>query len=197
MNLRLLTFCALTLTAASVSTVAAADEVAPATGFAGFSKGGSERNLLANANFEKGTAGWELLNWGRSSKMELDPNERHEGKAALRVDNLDGCHSFVRQLLTVKPHTRYRLSGYIKTRDVEPAKKGQRSGAILMVGRMSVYTPLLTGTTPWTKVTVDFTTKDDAQIHVGPSVGTDATFARGSAWYSELRLTELSGDERK
>jgi hypothetical protein len=29
-------------------------------------------NLLENSNFEKGTAGWELLNWGKNGNMDQD-----------------------------------------------------------------------------------------------------------------------------
>jgi Carbohydrate binding domain len=156
-----------------------------------------ERNLLTNPNFEDGTAGWELCNWGKNSRMEVDRSELHEGKLALRVENLEACHSFIRQVITGKPNTRYQLSGYIKTRRVEPANRGGKSGAVLEVGRMGIYTPLMVGTRQWTKVTVDFTTKDDPEIRVGPSLGTDPAFALGTAWFSELRLTEFGEDERK
>jgi len=60
-----------------------------------------------------------------------------------------------------------------------------------MVGRMAVYTPLLAGTTPWTAVSAEFATKDDPEIRLGPSLGTDATFPTGTAWFSGLRLIEL------
>jgi SLBB domain len=151
------------------------------------------RNLFTNGDFEKGAAGWELLNWGKDGRMEMDPNELHNGKPSLRVDNAQNCHSFIRQIVMGKPYTRYRFSGYIKTRDVESEPNGQKSGAVLMVGRMAAYTPLLAGTTPWTAVSVDFATKDDPEIRLGPSLGTDPTFPTGTAWFSGLRLIELGG----
>jgi hypothetical protein len=151
------------------------------------------RNLFTNGDFEKGAAGWELLNWGKDGRMEMDPSEFHDGKPTLRVDNSQPSHSFIRQIVMGKPHTRYRLSGYIKTRDVESEPNGQKSGAVLMVGRMAVYTPLLAGTTPWTAVSVEFATKDDPEIRLGPSLGTDPTFPTGTAWFSGLRLIELGG----
>lgn len=153
-----------------------------------------ETNLLTNANFEDGTAAWQLLNWEKNGTMEIDTNELHDGKPTLRVDNFEDCHSFVRQIVMGKPNTRYRITGYIKTRDVQPAKEGQQSGAILMVGRMGIYTPVLQGTKSWTKVTADFNTEDDGEIRIGPSLGTDCTFSTGAAWFSDLRLIELGGD---
>jgi hypothetical protein len=59
-----------------------------------------------------------------------------------------------------------------------------------MVGRLPVHTPLLVGTQPWTPVSVEFTTTNDPTIRVGPSLGTDATFATGTAWFAELKLVE-------
>jgi hypothetical protein len=167
---------------AQVSQEAFSDEVTESRG----------PNLLRNAAFEEGTTGWDFYNWGKKSKMAIDPSERHEGKPALRVDNLEFCHSFVRQVLDGKAHTRYRLTGYIKTKDVA-LEKSRKSGAVLMVGRLGVYTPLMEGTNPWKKVQVDFTTKDDAMIRVGPSLGTDGIFVRGTAWFCDLRLVELGG----
>lgn len=155
----------------------------------------NDGNLLRNANFEKGTAGWDLQNWGKDGRMAIDEQETHDGKRTLRVENLEACHSFIRQLLRGEPHTRYRLSCYLKTKSVQPANGG-RSGAVLEVGRMGIYTPLMDGTQSWTKVTVDFTTGDDPEFRVGPSVGLDATFATGTAWFSELTLTKLDGNER-
>lgn len=148
------------------------------------------RNLLANGDFKAGTAGWELYSWGKKSNMEIDRGERHEGKPALRVNNLEFGHSFIRQVLTGKANTRYRLSGFIKTKDIQVVP-GKKSGAVLMVGRLGVYTPLMEGTKPWTKVTVDFVTKEDAVIRVGPSLGTDPVFVKGTAWFSDLKLVEL------
>jgi hypothetical protein len=150
-----------------------------------------ERNLFKNGNFEQGTAGWELLNWGKDGKMEIDTSELHDGKPTLRVTNSDSCHSFIRQIVKGKANTRYRLSGYIKTKDVASDYHGQKTGAILMVGRMTIYTPLLSGTKPWTAVSVDFNTADDPEIRVGPSLGTDFGYPTGTAWFSDLKLVEI------
>jgi hypothetical protein len=63
-----------------------------------------------------------------------------------------------------------------------------------MVGRLPVHTPLLVGTQPWTPVSVEFTTTGDPTIRVGPSLGTDATFATGTAWFAELKLVEAPAE---
>jgi hypothetical protein len=43
----------------------------------------------------------------------------------------------------------------------------------------------------WTKMTVEFTTKDTDEIRVGPSLGTDPVFVTGTAWFADLSLVEL------
>jgi hypothetical protein len=126
--------------------------------------------------------------------MEVDTNEFHDGNSTLRIENLDACHSFVRQIVRGKPNTCYRITGYIKTKDVEPAKEGQQSGAVLTVGRIGVYTQAMEGTKSWTKVTADFATEDDGEIRIGPSLGADDT--TGTAWFSELKLIGISDAAR-
>jgi hypothetical protein len=169
----------------------------------------NERNLITNGNFEKGTEGWEFVNWGKNDKMEIDMAELHEGKPTLRVENPEPGHCYVRQIVMGKPQTHYRLTAYIKTKNVEPAKKGakpgaapkagsaQKAGAVLEVGRTGIYTPPMQRTEDWKKVSVDFTTKETGEIRVGPSLGNDAGFASGTAWFSELTLVELGGNAQK
>jgi hypothetical protein len=157
-----------------------------------------ERNLFTNGDFSKGTAGWHLANWGKDSKMAIDPLELYDGRPTLRVYNLEPCHSFVRQFVQGKPFTRYRLTAYVKTLNVEREKPEDDTGAGLEVGRLGVYTaPILEKTNRWTKVSVEFATKDDGEIRVGPTLGTDPSFVTGTAWFADLELVELGGVEDK
>ena len=96
------------------------------------------RNLLVNSNFENGTQGWELIAYDKKGTMAIDNEELHNGKPTLRIDNAEGDHSFVHQALTAKPNTRYRLTAFIKTKNVLPVKPGGKSGAVLMVGGRSI-----------------------------------------------------------
>ena len=155
-----------------------------------------ERNLIMNGNFEHGLEHWELIAFAKKGKMEIDTQELHNGKPSLRVDNIEGDHSFVRQIVKGKPNTRYRFSGYIKTKDVE-AVKGGIDGAVLMVGMSLDMTHSIQKTTPWTKVSFDFTPKDPKEIRVGPSLGVYARPVTGTAWFSDLTLTEIGPGRKK
>jgi hypothetical protein len=150
-------------------------------------------NLFQNGDFANGTAGWELCNWGRDGRMEIDAHELHDGKPSLRVENLEPGHTFIRQLVAGKPKTQYRLTGYIKTKDVVPANKnkGDNTGAVLEIGRMGIYTPVLDRTNPWTKVTADLATDDEGKFMAGPSLGTDPAFVTGTAWFAGLSIIEM------
>jgi hypothetical protein len=98
-----------------------------------------EPNLLTNGNFDEGTKGWGFFNWGKKSKMEIDEQELHDGRPTLRVENLEACHSYVRQIIHARANTRYRLTGYIKTGDIQPAKPGQRTYAVLEIGTRGIF----------------------------------------------------------
>jgi hypothetical protein len=69
-------------------------------------------NRIKNANFEEGATGWQLINFGKTGTMAMDQAELHEGNPTLRIESL-GQLSFVRQTVTVKPHTTYLFSAYV------------------------------------------------------------------------------------
>jgi hypothetical protein len=155
----------------------------------------NEPNLLANGNFEDGTKGWELIAFGKKGTMAIDTKELFEGKPTLRIDNIEGDHSFVRQILKGKPNTRYRLTGYIKTMNVEPVTGS--GGAVVMIGMVIDTSEPLQKTTGWTRVSVDFTPEHPDEIRVGPSLGTYGRPVTGTAWFSGITLTELGRDEKR
>jgi len=155
-----------------------------------------ERNLLVNGNFERGTRGWELIAFGKTGKMTIDAEELLEGKPTLRIENFQGDHSFVRQIVKGKPNTRYRLTAYIKTLNVQPVEGSGKEGAVVMIGMVTETSEPLQKTTPWTKVSVDFTPRDPNEIRVGPSLGTYARAVTGTAWFSGITLIELGSETR-
>jgi hypothetical protein len=149
-----------------------------------------EGNLIENGNFEKGTDGWELINFDKGGSMAMDPAELHDGKPTLRIESF-GEMTFARQIVKVKANTNYRLDGYIRIKGVHENGGAGKAGAILLVGMTQIATHAIYGTTSWKKVSVDFNTKDKTEIRVGPSVGFYACKVFGIGWFSDLSLTEL------
>jgi hypothetical protein len=153
-------------------------------------------NLLVNGAFEKGTNGWELHAFASHGKMSLDETEKHAGKPSLRIDNPVGDDSFVKQKVKVKPDTRYRLTGFIKTKDVQAVKRDDKNGACLAVGGGYQKTPSVLGSKTWARVSFEFTTGKETEIEVGPRLGFYSAMVLGTAWYSDLSLVEI-GRARK
>ena len=153
------------------------------------------RQLITNANFEKGTYGWELINFGKGGTMELDPAELHDGKPTLRVEANDAM-TFARQVVTVKAHTTYRLSGFIKVKDVHENGGAGDAGADLIVGSTLIKTQAIHGTADWQEVSVEFNTEDKTAVRVGPAVGFYARKVSGTGWFSGMTLTEVHGNNR-
>jgi len=148
----------------------------------------AEGNLIKNGNFENGTDGWELFADAKKAKLSVDSQELHNGKPTLRIDSAEADHSFFNQKVTVKPHTRYQFSGYIKTQNVESVKPGSKEGARLTWG--NVKTPPLDKTKGWTRMNMYFATRDVTEIQLGGCLGHFSDFMTGTAWFSDLSLTE-------
>ena len=107
------------------------------------------------------------------------------------MDNPEGDDTFVKQKVKVKPNTKYRLSGYIKTKDVLTVKREGKDGASLAVGGGFVKTPPVTKTKSWTRVTHEFATGGETEIEVGPRLGFFSALTTGTAWFADLSLDEL------
>jgi hypothetical protein len=155
--------------------------------------GHSGGNLIANPNFERGEYGWELINFGRDGMMEADTTVLHDGKPTLRIDAF-GEMTYARQVVTVKAHTTYRLSGYVKVKDVQEIGGSGMAGANLLVGSTPIVTRAVNGTDDWQEISTEFDTEDKTAIRVGPAIGYYNLLVSGTAWFSEMSLTEVRGN---
>jgi len=154
---------------------------------------GDSHNLLQNASFESGMDGWTI---GRGTAA-IDPAEKHGASSALRIDSPKGEDSMVVQKVTVAPNSRYRLTGYIKTKSVLSVKRGGKDGASLAVRGGFLHTPMVYGSKSWTRVYFDFATGQETEIEVGPRLGMYSGLVTGTAWYAELSLVELGHTYRQ
>jgi hypothetical protein len=149
------------------------------------------RNLLTNGDFEKELEGWEFHAHGKVGQCVVDPNEHHDGKPVLRIENASPDDSFLRQRVVVRPKTSYRLSGWIKTNDVGDMDPRSATGASLSIEGGFLKTESLTKTQPWKHVTLDFTTRAETEITVGPRLGHYGRKMSGTAWFAEVTLEEV------
>ncbi|MEQ1840209.1 MAG: carbohydrate binding domain-containing protein [Verrucomicrobiales bacterium] len=153
---------------------------------------GGRPNLLTNPSFEDGQEGWEFSSWGKQGVVSIDLEEKREGKASLQIQNPTGDDSFLRQTVTVKPRTRYRLTGVIKTDEV--VEKG--AGATLSLDGGFEKSETITGRKSWTRVELEFETGPLDKVKVGPRLGHHGSLVSGKAWFDDLSLVELGPSGR-
>ncbi len=174
----------------------------------------AKANLLTNGDFKKGMEGWELLSFGKQGQANVvkpedvmvdglkpraagqpapDPTEIRDGKPSLKIDNMNPDDTAVKQKVTVKPATRYRLSGWIKTKGVEAKNmmvKKPTGASLCLMGGFEKSEDVLR-TKGWTYVKYEFSSGTRSEIVVGARIGIYATPVKGTAWFSDISLVEL------
>jgi hypothetical protein len=181
----------------------------------GFSQGvvDTSLNLLTNGDFKNGTTGWTVHAWGSQGQVSVvepgkvlvdglkpqalgqaapDPTDVHEGKPSVKIENPSPDTTIFKQKVKVKPATRYRLSGWVKTKGVEAKQmKGKPPGASLCITGGFEKTENIIRTKGWTHLTFDFSSGTRSEMEVGPALGYYSSPVKGAAWFSEVSLVEL------
>jgi len=152
-------------------------------------------NLLPNAGFEKqepdrtgGVEGWV--------GGQLDTEVVHNGRASFRMTstkpNLIRLRGRPRRRIAVQPNKTYKLSGWIRTRDVQMAEiRLFRFGAEgKRVGCEHATTPVVE-TKDWTLVDTVFSSDKAEQVYLWlhlpvPRMGSEA-------WFDDVLLQEVAG----
>ncbi len=155
-------------------------------------------NLLPNASFEQGADGkpaeWTPHTWGGTGTFSYAETGR-TGERSLMIESDAGGDIAWHVRVPVAPHATYRLSGWIKTENVQT--KGQAKGALLNLHNIQpVATPAVKGTSDWTKVQVVFETGGEDYVHVNCLFG-GWGLATGKAWFDDLSLEQVSMEDWK
>jgi mono/diheme cytochrome c family protein len=156
-------------------------------------------NLLPNPDFSETAdgvpVGWSDLRTYVATKKETitlsaDPTGGRNGSPALKITATENADCGAGAQIKVEPNTAYRLSGWIKTKDVDSAN---RPGCMMNVhgnGR----TNAIKGSTDWTLVEMEFTTGNETEILVHCLFGGYGG-ATGTAWWDDVSLIKtVSGD---
>ncbi len=93
----------------------------------------------------------------------------------------------------MKPKTRYRLNGYIKTKEVV----GKGAGATISLEGGFEKTEVIVGTKGWTKVSFEFDSGAVDKIKIGPRLGHYSSQVMGKAWFDDLTLVELGASRKR
>jgi hypothetical protein len=154
-----------------------------------------KENLFTNASFAEGTQGWSVKTAAGSS-AEIDKDELRDGKPSLRIANPSPTDTYVTQKIAVKPNTRYRVTAYITTKDVTPAKAGSKDGPSIAILGGYQTSERIQRTKPWAKVELDFESGGLTEMAIGPRVGQYNSPVAGTAWFADVTLVEM-GRARK
>jgi alpha-N-arabinofuranosidase len=149
--------------------------------------------FIANPSFEDMSgdkpAGWEARSWRPQATFEVSKPGR-TGNNAVLISSEKGADASWVTIVPIKPYSRYRLSGWIKTENLVP---GRSKGALLNIHGVDAWqTPPVTGTTDWKRVEVEFDAGANDALEVTCLFGGWGR-ATGKAWYDDVELTRLSG----
>ena len=135
--------------------------------------------------------GWHPEIWVGKPEFTV---EKGRAGGAVAVSGKQGVDGAWQTNLPVLPHSTYRLSGWIKTRDVSP-KNGR--GALLNLHNLQgVATKAISGTSDWTKVETVFETGPHDSIQLNCLLGGWGTVT-GKAWFDDISLKLLKKGEFK
>lgn len=154
------------------------------------------QNIALNPGFEEGDGElpdqWLTSVSEGSAVFSWSSDVAHEGDKSICITHVDSATSSFYQELAILPGFEYRLTAYIKTEDVSEGPIWYEGGSQIMItGDVTGdwwdnMTDKIVGTSDWTKVTLDFTTTNDAsviQIHCSLGAGLKST---GCVWFDEI-----------
>jgi alpha-N-arabinofuranosidase len=151
---------------------------------------------VPNASFElpdsarptERPADWQPYRWGGPGDLAYSDVAR-TGARSVRITSEDGADLSWGAVVPVRPYSRYRLTGWIRTDDVT-ATTGE--GALFNLhGVDGARSEPLTGTHDWTAVSFEFDTGANDAVQVNCLFGGWGR-ARGTAWYDDLSLELLA-----
>jgi len=159
--------------------------------------GGQTENLLPNPSFEQPQPelpnGWKSHVWRGAGQFHHAKSGRTGGRSVMIASEKGGDLSW-ETVVSVRPNSTYRLSGWIKTMGVKPTTG---VGALLNVHQIrQARTPAVTGTKDWTQVQVLFDTGKADSAQVNCLLG-GWGLATGRAWYDDVRLELVSAKDFK
>jgi len=151
-------------------------------------------NLVPNAGFEAvagdAPVGWQRARFGGRGDLGVAGGRTGSG---VQITSRTGADVAWSCTVPVAPRSRYRLSGWIKTEDVAPARGGK--GALFNVHDLQpVQTPAVVGTQDWTRVEVEFDTGWQDSVSINCLFG-GWGLATGTAAYDDVELVLVKASE--
>lgn len=158
--------------------------------------GGAGLNLVPNPGFEAANAGkpapWYESRWNGDGAFSTS-DVSHSGKSSVKITSEKGGDISWQCRVPVEMMSRYKLSGWIKTENLEPQNGAK--GALFNVHNVQpVQTRGVSGTSDWTYAEVEFDTGHEDHAIINCLLG-GWGLATGTAWFDDVSLTLVKRGE--
>lgn len=152
----------------------------------------TEADRLPNGDFEHATddkpTAWRINRWSGEAVLRYFPKAGRDGGAAVAIGSTRGADAGWTVYAPIEPHTRYTLSGWIRTQSL---RAGTGQGALINVsGIDGARSQVLTGDTPWTHVEVTFDSGNERNVQINCLFGGWGE-STGRAWYDDITLESV------
>lgn len=157
---------------------------------------GGAINLFPNQSFETAAAdnpeqplAWRVRNYNGDAQHTWESGAGMSGGRALVIRSSTGADTSWCTDIAVEPGTRYRLSGWIRTKGV--THEGGTHGALLNIHPQHVVTNYVQDDSDWTRVELEFQTKSgEHQVSINCLFGGWGQ-STGEAIFDDLKLVSL------
>jgi len=150
------------------------------------------QSAVLNSSFEEVEGnmpkGWTIMTWQPKADFALDSSIAHSGKNSIRISSAEGADASWVIVIPAKPFSRYRLSGWVKTQNLEP---GTSRGALFSFHGTDIRTNAVSGTQDWTRVELVFDSGANDALSLNCLFGGWGK-ATGTAWFDDVELELLS-----
>lgn len=155
------------------------------------------KNLVANPDFELGTDQaveyWQpgaIINTPDHVQFKREDTGR-SGKHSIKITNSQMNDSWIIQNVMVASDRTYRVSGWIKTENLQTLQ-GSVGATVCLAGGI-IRSTSVKGTQPWTQVEFYVkTAKDRTVLPIACSVGLANSNVTGSAWFDDIEVQEVN-----
>ena len=151
-------------------------------------------NLGFEFSLNNKASGWSFYSFNSNpdtnSISMSDSSVKHSGLRSVSIlSNQAANYAFLYKDIPVEPNTDYRVSTWVKTRNIS----GGTTGANLSVryGSTTVTSPyVLDADTEWRQVYVDFNSGNNSSIRINCKLGDLSGFVTGTAWFDDVTIEE-------
>lgn len=161
-----------------------------------------DSSIIKNGSFLKHSQG-KIENWNINAEKKADKKNITvdesifmEGGQSIKLSNPDGGSLRSGQWAPVKPNSKYRISFFVKTENIESDSTSTHTGACVNIwaGKNFWFAPKwYSGTLPWTKQCFEFTTPENT-VTEKSYINLWLMNARGTAWFDDVKLIPLENN---